>query len=202
MSLDWEQCYTENRTPWDKGRAAPPLEEWLANNPGLMTGRVLVPGSGAGYDVRLLAAHDPAIVPVGLDIAPSAIAMAELVPPTGSETYLLDDLFALGDAHRGSYRWVVEHTCFCAIDPSKRTDYVAAVHSVIEPEGNLLAIFFLDPYDEEHQPGEGPPHGTSLEEIESLFEASGCFEILDRYTPSRAYEGREERELVVRFRKV
>ena len=51
---DWEACYRNNETPWDKGTAAPPLEE-LVDEYGsvvFLGGQVLVPGCGLGHDVR------------------------------------------------------------------------------------------------------------------------------------------------------
>ena len=53
MSLDWNNAYEENRMPWDKGAAAPPLLEYLERAE--MKGRIFVPGCGLGHDVRALA---------------------------------------------------------------------------------------------------------------------------------------------------
>jgi hypothetical protein len=52
----------------------------------------------------------------------------------------------------------------------------------------LLAIFYLDPGDED----EHPPFGVSLAELDSLF--GGRFEMLREWLPARAYPGREGRE--------
>ena len=73
--VDWEQLYREGETPWEKGAAHPALIRWLNENP--LSGRVLVPGCGFGYDVRALAATGAEVV--GLDIAPSAITTARAV---------------------------------------------------------------------------------------------------------------------------
>ena len=52
--MDWNRRYEENDTPWDKGEAHPVLRDMLARD--ALSGRVLVPGCGAGHDVRELAA--------------------------------------------------------------------------------------------------------------------------------------------------
>ena len=49
-TVDWEQNYRENNTPWDKGAPAPPLADWL--NGRALQGEILVPGCGAGHDAR------------------------------------------------------------------------------------------------------------------------------------------------------
>ncbi len=202
-SPDWDQLYREGCTPWDKGAPSPPLLEWLEANPGIIRGRVLVPGSGFGHDVRILAAQPEVAEVVGLDLSPAAVAAAVAFagdrPRAGIERHFTGDLFDLAPAHRGAYDWVWEHTCFCAIDPERRDDYAKAVWSALRPGGSFLGVFYLDPYDDGHAPGGGPPHGCTLEELEVRFAGGGRFSILESYVPSRAYEGREGLERMVRM---
>lgn len=200
--MDWSKCYRDEHTPWEKGAAAPPLLEWIEDNPGVISGRVLVPGCGLGHDCRALAAHTKASEIRGIDIAPEAIERARTFSVAGNEAFEVADLFSLDQETDGAWDWVWEHTCFCAIQPDRRDDYVEAVRRVLRPEGILLAVFFLDPYDEDHQPGGGPPHGTSLEELHSRFVASGAFEEIEGYVPTQSYEGREGLERVVRYRRL
>ncbi len=195
MSQDWDGCYVRGETPWDKGAPSPGLVDYLEGN--ALRGRVLVPGCGTGHDVRALAGAGAEAV--GLDISPSAIARAEAFEKSGRESYLLGDLFALEDEWRAAFDWVWEHTCFCAIEPGLRSAYAEAVAGTLRPGGKLLGVFYLDPYDEEHQPGEGPPHGCTLEEIEGLF--GEVFEILESWRPERAYAGREGRERMLQMAK-
>lgn len=202
MSPDWDQHYRDGFTPWDKGAPAPPLVEWLAMHPGELRGRVLAIGCGLGHDVRALAASHPGVEAVGLDLSPTAVAMAREIPTVNAERYKEGDLFDLPEGMLEAFDWIWEHTCFCAIDPDRREDYVRAVWTALRPGGQLLGVFYLDPYDDEHQPGGGPPHGTSLAELEERFVQSGRFEIVDHAVPQTAYEGREGRERVVRMRRV
>ncbi len=173
--------------PWEKGFAAPPLTEWLAAH--AISGRVLVPGCGSGHDVRELARAGAE--PVGLDIAPSAINLADAQPRVGPERYCLGDLFALPPELSG-FDWVFEHTCFCAIAPSMRPAYVEAVQAALKPRGMMLAVFYLDPGHD--HPDDGPPFGVTREELDRLF--SGRFKLIEEAAPTIAYAGREGRELV------
>ena len=160
-----------------------------------------MPGCGLGHDVRALAAQSAAggvARVVGFDLSPSAIEMAQAIPPVGGESYRQGDLFVLPDDLVGNFDWVVEHTCFCAIDPARRPDYVDAVHRALKPAGHLLAIFYLNPHD----PGDdrsGPPFEAKEAEIASLF--APVFEKLAEFRPARSYPGREARELVQLLRK-
>ncbi|MCX6969046.1 MAG: methyltransferase domain-containing protein [Verrucomicrobia bacterium] len=184
---DWEACYQAGETPWDKGRAHPALVDWLSRN--RLAGLILVPGSGAGHDVRALAA-DPAASVVGLDLAPSAKVKAESFPKAGNETYQTGD-FLSGFPAVGSFDALFEHTCFCAIPPARRPDYARAVAKSIKPGGLFLAIFYRNPTDR----GEpGPPFGCSMGEADALFGQE--FLLLEEQTSIPTFEGREDREVL------
>ncbi|MDF1826603.1 MAG: methyltransferase domain-containing protein [Verrucomicrobiales bacterium] len=200
--MDWESHYLDNHTPWDKGAAAPPLLEWLEANPTLISGDILVPGSGKGHDGAALAERTAASRVVGLDISPSAAGFANATHQTERFHTQTGDLFQLPAHHHSAFDWVWEHTCFCAIDLEMRDAYVEAVHFALKPGGNLLGVFYRNPYDDEHQPGGGPPHGTSNEEIVSRFVGSGFFEIVESYVPSSSYKGREELEQLIRMKRL
>jgi SAM-dependent methyltransferase len=188
---DWNQRYRGNGTPWEKGYGAPPLEEFLRAH--AFGGTVLVPGCGHGHDVRLLAKHGARAV--GLDIAPSALEKARGYPGAGEESYHLGDFFALENGLHSTFDGVFEHTCFCAIHPSQREDYVQAACTALKPRGLLLAIFFLNIEDPE-----GPPFPVTNEEIDKLFGA--YFQTLRRWLPKAAYPGREGREEMRLMRKI
>lgn len=200
-TTDWEERYLEKDTPWDKGAAAPPLLEWVDANTDAISGDVLVPGCGLGHDVRAIALASKGRVDrvVGLDISPTAVAMASEIPTIGNELFQYGDLFDLGDEYRAAFDWVWEHTCFCAIDPVLRNSYVAGVKRALKPGGSFLAVFYLNPYDNEHSRDGGPPHGCNVDDLRELFEKDGAFSIVEHYVPKKSYPGREGLELVVRM---
>ncbi len=193
---DWIARYAAGDTPWDKGAPAPPLLEWLDAG-GRLDGDIFVPGCGFGYDVRAIAAANPGVRRVvGFDLAEDALTAARRFPRAGNEEYRVGDLFALPADLRDAFDVVFEHTCFCAIDPARRADYVAAVHAALRPGGRLVAIFYLEPWNagEPLPPGGGPPFATRVEELNDRF--SPAFTLLDERRPTRAYAGREGRELL------
>ncbi len=186
MPTDWEANYQKSDTPWDKGAPSPGLVDFLSGEP--IRGRVLVPGCGLGHDVRALAATAEEVV--GIDIAPSAVKTARGFPIVGGETYEVADFFALPQPLLGSFDWVWEHTCFCAIDREMRPAYVDAAAAALKPGGHLLAIFYLDPGHTD--PNDGPPFGTALMELDTLF--APHFTLRREWLPARTYPGREGRE--------
>ena len=184
---DWEAAYRRRETPWEKGKPHPALVDFLAEN-GALTGEIFVPGCGSGHDARALSAPSNRVL--GVDLAPFAIAKAKARRRVAKEEYLLADLFALPGKLDGQFDWVFEHTCFCAIDPAWRTDYVRTVVRLLKPGGKLLAVFFINPDHDE----EGPPYGVSRTELDEFF---GKYFVVEReWVPARTHPGREQRELM------
>ncbi len=181
MTKDWDNAYETGDTPWDKGRASPPLVGFLARHS--VAGRILVPGCGSGHDVRVLAAQGTEVV--GMDIAPGAIRKAETFSAADEERYELGDFLNLEASHLAAYDWVVEHTCLCAIDPSERPAYAASVRQALKPGGQYLAVFFREVSD---YIGDGPPHPISREESDALF--LDDFELVESFVPEQSYSSR------------
>jgi len=184
--MDWQAQYEIGETPWDEGAAHPALADTIAET-GEFSGRILIPGCGRGHDVRGIST--PANEVIGLDIAPGAIAEARKFPKPGREEYILGNLFNLPPELRQSFDWIVEHTCFCAIDPAMRPAYAEAVAGALKPGGHLFAIFYLDPAVDRH-----PPYGVAVAELDQLF--SPRFAPVRDWVPARTFEGREGRELI------
>lgn len=193
--MNWEECYQRGETPWDKAAPAPELARIFQQ--GCLKGNVLVPGCGRGHDVRAIANAGASWV-LGIDLAPSAVRDAqELGIPEGAE-FAQGDLFELLPEWTQRFDWVWEHTCFCAIPPACRPDYVKGVLQALKPGGHLLAIFFLDPGLDD--PNDGPPFGVSREDLDNYF--SGLFALEDEWQPRATYPGREGRELVRLLRRL
>jgi methyl halide transferase len=184
---DWDAAYQRRETPWEKGKPHPALVDLLAKN-GPLEGRIFVPGCGSGQDVRALSTTANHVV--GIDFAQRAITKAKARRRVAKEEYLLADLFALSPELDGQFDWVFEHTCFCAIDPGRRTDYVRTVVRLLKPGGKLLAIFFINPDHDE----EGPPYGVSRTELKEFF--GKYFAVEREWVPARTHPGREQRELM------
>ena len=178
MAKDWNAAYEAKHTPWDKGSASPPLSAFLKKHP--LTGRVLVPGCGLGYDARLLARQGASVV--GLDIAPSAVRQARALPAEGELSFEVGDFLNLAENYHGQFDTVVEHTCLCALDPAQRLAYIRSVLQALKPDGHYLAVFFRKVKDYR---GEGPPHPIAAEQIEALF--GDDFDTLESSVPPQSY---------------
>ncbi len=183
----WQARYEAGETHWDKGAAAPPLLEFLAEQK--VEGRVLVPGCGSGHDVRALAAQGAGVV--GMDFAPGAIQAAQAHANPPQTHFVLADFLNLEPQYYGTFDWIFEHTCFCAIHPDRRADYLRSCLQALRPGGRILAIFYINP--DQDDPNH-PPFRVSIAELDEWF--SPHFETLHQQVPTKSYEGREGRELL------
>jgi thiopurine S-methyltransferase len=180
----WDQRYRDGQDGWELGGPAPPLEAFLREDPRrpLPPGRVLVPGCGRGHEAALLA--ELGFAAIGLDISAEGLREARrLHGPDRPELRwrqadLLDPAaLAAAGLVDGSLQGVVEHTCFCAIDPTRRADYLRAVTRLLAPGGWLLGLFWCH-----DRPG-GPPFGSNPRELERQLRGAGLEPLL--WEPAR-----------------
>ncbi len=194
--VDWNLRYQERDTPWERGRPHPEFEGLFARFVDLVKGaeRILVPGCGFGHDAVLLSEFFGEGVIEGLDLAETAICRAEELYGSDRVHWRLGDLFEWS----GEYDLVLEHTCFCAISPERRSEYAQKMSELIVEGGYLMGIFFLDP-DLEGQ--EGPPHGVELSELKVFFNRE--FELVWSGQPEKTFRSRlgDGRELGMLWRR-
>ena len=188
----WEQRYQENTAQWDIGMAAPPLASLLASSEAPIAGKTAVIGCGQGHDAILFAKHD--FDTIGFDFAPSAITLGQKLSQKMeiSIQFLQRDIFELPKEFAASFDYAIEHTCFCAIRPEQRLDYVNMVQSILKPTGELIALFWA------HNRPDGPPFGVTPEEIKDLFSAS--FDTSNISPVNNSIASRNREEYLARFR--
>jgi methyl halide transferase len=182
----WDQRYQEGSIPWNLGVPAPPLVSLLASPNSPTPGRIAVLGCGTGYDALLFAEHGFEVV--GFDLSALAIETATSAALGRGLTveFLERDIFALIPEFSQSFDYVLEHTCFCAIDPTLRPKYVELVSTLLRPNGKLLGLFFTH-----NHPG-GPPFGSTTKEIRELF--AERFEFLSLEAATNSIEKRRDEE--------
>ncbi len=193
----WETHYRQGTTAWDLDGPTPAFFQLLAGPDAPAPGRILVPGCGRGHDAVLFARAGFEVTAV--DYAPSAVAAARTLAAAAgtSGTFLQADLFSLPGRFTEAFDYVLEYTCFCAINPLRRAEYVEAIAAVLRPSGEVLALFF--PVLPPGYPPEGPPFAVSEEDIHAFFERR--FEIRLLAPTPHTITPRRGRELLGRLRR-
>lgn len=192
--VDWESRYGASDTPWDKGLPHPMIAHWAAR--AKIDGAIVVPGCGRGWDLRAWAQAFPQNEVIGIDLAASAVQGArENCKDLANVSVHEADFFAVAEWHRGQEIGLIwEHTCFCAIPPRFRDDYVATVAGLLPSGGILIGAFFTDLDDN----NAGPPWNASVEEMVTRF--SPYFVIETVSVEHQTFPGREgeERSMLLR----
>ncbi|HSE95976.1 MAG TPA: methyltransferase domain-containing protein [Methylomirabilota bacterium] len=198
----WRARYRDGSDGWELGGPNPVLVTHLARRglPG-SAARIAVPGCGRGHDARLLAEQGSAVW--GFDWAPEALAAARRLAAGAGDAVTFEerDIFRLAGTHdEGSTAYLAffdgiwEYTCFCAIDPARRAEYVNVLAAILVPGGWLLADFFP------LRDGDGgPPYPVSRDEIRRLL--APHFVVVDEYVPGASAPGREGLEWMVTARR-
>jgi SAM-dependent methyltransferase len=185
----WEDLYARGADGWEMGRAAPPLVDFVEATPP-PRGRIAVPGCGRGHDVRFLARHGYDVT--GFDFSPVAVDAAEkLARDEGLEVaFERRDIFSLANDHAHAFDGAWEYTCYCAIDPRRRDEYLRTLNTIVKPGGWLLACFF----PLRGAPA-GPPFPVSQAEVKRRLPPH--FRIERAFAPVRSARGRQGREWLV-----
>lgn len=162
----WNEQYDNGRIPWDLGRPTPVFRRLLEEGT-LTPGRMIVLGAGRGHDARMFARHGFDVTAV--DFAANAVAaMRAAGNDDASLTILHSDLFDLPPDFAGQFDYVLEYTCFCAIDPARRPEYADTVVALLRPHGRYVALAF--PIGT--RPG-GPPFVVQPQGIVVMFQQRG-----------------------------
>jgi SAM-dependent methyltransferase len=185
----WDGLYAGGGDGWELGAPAPPLVDVVERTPP-PRGRVAVLGCGRGHDARFLAARGYDVV--GYDFSTAAVTAARALARRDDVGVAFEqrDIFTLGREAAHAFDGVWEYTCFCAIDPARRDEYVRTVAAILRPGGWLLACFF--PL---RAVTAGPPFPVSRTEVRRRL--AGRFRVEHAQPPLRSVRGRQGREWLV-----
>ncbi len=165
----WDHIYRDDAGAWELGRATPPLAAHFTANPPTDL-RALVVGCGRGHEARLLAGLGARVT--AIDIAPTAITTAiASSDPALAIDFQQRDLFDLPAAPE-RFDLVLEHCCYCAIEPSRREAYVDAVADLLVPGGRLVGLFYA------HGGPGGPPFTADPASLRAGFGRRFSFDAL------------------------
>jgi SAM-dependent methyltransferase len=194
-SAFWEKLYAAGEDGWELGEPAPALVQRLEAGLPLAPGtRVAVPGAGRGHDARLLARRGYQVT--GFDFAEAAVREARRLAEEEGVRVAFErrDVFSLAADYTEAFDAVWEYTCFCAIDPARRGEYVDVLHDVLRPGGLLFGCFY--PLREGT---DGPPFPVSREGIEA--DLAPRFDLLESAPPAASPERRRGLEWLILARR-
>ncbi len=189
----WDENYQSGTDGWDLGGPTPVFKR-LASSNRFIPGRMIVLGAGRGHDAREFSRHKFEVTAV--DFSPYVInEMRKRAEPDAPLQILQHDIFTLPAELNHSFDYLLEYTCFCAIDPRRRAEYADLVTRLLKPDGIYIDLAF--PLDDRKG---GPPYAVKESEIFDLFE-SRSFNLILREKPADSVKPRRHAEELFIFRK-
>lgn len=189
----WEADYQRGTDGWDLGGPTPVFKR-LADSKRFTPGRMIVLGAGRGHDAREFSRHGFDVTAV--DFSPYVIEqMRKLTDSKAPIKILQHDIFKLPDELNNSFDYLLEYTCFCAIDPQRRAEYAEVVTRLLKANGIYIDLAF--PLDGRKG---GPPYAVTEAEIFNLLETRG-FKLLSREKPADSVKPRRHAEELFIFQK-
>lgn len=197
-SAYWQGRFEKEDTPWQLTSASTVLVEAL--NELISIGivirgkRVLSPGCGRGLDPLELARLGARVLAVDWseqavqDLRTDWESLRSSV--AGTVEVVTGDFFALKPE---PVDLVIEHTFFCAIDPSLRSQYALRMSEWLKPGGYIAGNFFVLAEEEVQtlanrslsSQGDGPPFASTEAELCGLFEKNfTCLTLRQAHNPA------------------
>lgn len=170
-AVGWDAVYRDGRPPWDIDRPQPAFVA-LADA-GEIGGPVLDCGCGTGEQALMLAGRG--IEVLGVDLAPSAIAIARRKAlDRGIEVdFDVANALALGELGR-HFATVLDSGVFHVFNDADRLRYVGSLASVLRAGGVLHLLCFS-----EHTPGDAGPRRVTQGELRAAFATGWSIERIE-----------------------
>jgi len=190
----WERIYQSGDMGWDLNGPTPIFDHWIDAYDIALS--ICVLGAGNGWDAMRFAekGHDVTAV----DFAKSAIKkMKKTAKKKKIDINILQmDIFDLDKKYQEHFDVVLEYTCFCAIEPSRRREYINMVKCILKEHGELVGLLFPTDKDMDES---GPPFAVPLQMTINLIKE--YLTLVKCKQPSLSIASRSGRETFVIFRK-
>jgi SAM-dependent methyltransferase len=153
----WSNRYSTHTDAWDIGQVAPPLKEYIDQ----LTNKnvsILIPGCGNAYEAAYL--HQQGFTDITLiDISKELIKKIRKQFDNTPIKIIHADFFD----QEGKYDLILEHTFFCALNPTLRHAYAKHMRHLLATHGTVAGLLFNCSFES------NPPFGGYKAEYEHLF---------------------------------
>ena len=188
----WNDCYDKNDTGWDLNGPTPIFIDWCNN---LDTKKkICIPGVGNGYDALYFADKGHQVTAIDFAAMPIKRLKKKSKNSNLEINAIQKDIFDLGQEFNNKFDYIIEYTCYCAIDPKMRNQYIDVMYHLLKNKGEFVGILF--PLNKDLSGG-GPPFRVDLNEAIDQF--SSKFKLIESTAHNLSIEPRKGNEQFVRF---
>ena len=190
----WEEAYGSGEIAWDLGGYTPVFNSWA--NTLTSSHLICILGAGNGWDAINLAKKGHKVTAIDFARQPIENMQIEAKKNNVKLDIVQSNIFNLPKRFNNYFDIVLEYTCFCAIDPGKRSDYAKLVCNMLKPDGLFVALLF--PLNKNNL-NEGPPYHVDLDTTLSLFDYYMIKQTCIKHPLS--IEKRKDREIFIIYKK-
>jgi len=163
-SVAWDNMYETNNDKWDIGITNPAFiesEKLIKRH-----SKILVPGCGRGHDAIYLASKNHSVTALDFSKCATSHISKALINDSININIYNQDFFTFDNRSNINYDYIFEYTFFCAIEPTRRLEYVKKCYNLLQPKGKMIAVFLPIVINETD---DSPPFKVTPDEIRLLF---------------------------------
>lgn len=190
----WNDIYNNHNAAWDLKSPTPVFQRIVKEKKIINTGKILIMGSGYGYDAIEAAKNGFDVTAV--DFSDSAVSFAHSLAKKEGVTinFLVKNFFELAEKYTARFDFVYDYVAYCAINPLKRGEYAKLISDLLKCGGAFIALWF----PVEKRSG-GPPFAIELKETENIF--SKYLKLKSSSVEADTIKPRRGREILQIYRK-
>tara|TARA_B100002052_G_scaffold279082_1_gene286025 strand:+ start:1071 stop:1688 length:618 start_codon:yes stop_codon:yes gene_type:complete len=191
-SFFWNQKYTNNQDKWDLNKPTPILKNRSISFDTNNKLKICIPGCGKGHDALYLASigHDV----YAIDFSSNALTYLKDNNIYSNLHIIESDFFTLPEKFYNKFDVLFEYTFFCAINVSRREEYLKMCNYLLKSGGLFFGIIF--PISEVSDQN-SPPFKVDLPIFENLF--SKHFTLSKKEFSNLSIEPRKHNEIIYEF---
>tara|TARA_B100000614_G_scaffold247565_1_gene254620 strand:+ start:3225 stop:3836 length:612 start_codon:yes stop_codon:yes gene_type:complete len=190
----WDECYIDGNIGWDLGEATPVFKDLCHKIK--KNSSIFIPGAGNGYDPIYFAKNGHDVTAADFSIK----AVENMISKSNKDNIKLNvlhaDIFSLDRQLIQKFDYVIEYTCFCAIERSRRMEYIKSMHQILKKDGELIGLFL--PVNKKIEDG-GPPYSIVIENVINQF--SNYFDVIESKKHPLSINARKDNEYYIHFKK-
>jgi thiopurine S-methyltransferase len=160
----WDSIYQNKKAGWDLKSPTPVFQRILKEKKIINSCKLLILGSGYGYDAVEAAKAGYEVTAVDFSVSAVSFAKKLAKKEKVNVEFIQDDFFNFDVDNSSGFDAVYEYVTYCAINPTRREEYAKLIKSLLKCGGVFIGLWF--PVEERT---DEPPFGINLEETELIF---------------------------------
>lgn len=160
----WDEQYKNGNDGWDLKTPNPILLEIIKNKRFLQPCKLLILGSGKGYDAVASAKEGYTVTTIDFSVYANSFAKELAEKENVKIEFLQEDIFNLDENLNEMFDAIYDYTSYCAINPERRTEYAKIISKLLKKNGKFVGHFF--PVEKRES---GPPFGINISETYQIF---------------------------------